>query len=89
MEKVCCDFDGRVDLWSELEILEEEGCSMFFPEELVKVEVSSAHHLVENKIARHYTHALSSVSTPIHLTILPAKQNQKVTISFYHHLPNK
>jgi hypothetical protein len=47
MEKVCRYFDGRVDLWSELEVLEEEGCSMFVSEELpVKVEVSSVHYLV-------------------------------------------
>jgi hypothetical protein len=40
MENVCCYSDGRIDLWSELEVLEEEGCSMFVPEELlVKVEV--------------------------------------------------
>jgi hypothetical protein len=29
MEKVCRYSDGRIDLWSELEVLEEEGCSMF------------------------------------------------------------
>jgi hypothetical protein len=53
MEKVCCYFDGRVDLWSELEVLEEEGYSMFIPEELMEVEVSSVHYLVENQIAQH------------------------------------
>jgi hypothetical protein len=35
MEKVCCYFDERVHLWSELEVLEEEGCIMFVPEELL------------------------------------------------------
>jgi hypothetical protein len=40
MEEVCCNFDRRVDLCSELEVPEEEGCIMFLPEELlVKVEV--------------------------------------------------
>jgi hypothetical protein len=35
MEEVCCYLDGGVDLWSELEVLEEEGCSIFVPEELL------------------------------------------------------
>jgi hypothetical protein len=51
---------------------------------LVKVEVSCVHCLVENKIARHCTHVLSSTST-----IPPRKQNQKATVSFHHPLPNK
>jgi hypothetical protein len=61
MEKVCCCFDGRADLWSELECLKKrDGCSMFVPEKLlVKLEVSSAHCLVENEIAWHCTHVLS------------------------------
>jgi hypothetical protein len=89
MEKVCCYFDGGVDLWSELEVLEGEGCSVFVPEELsVKVEVSSAHYRVENKIAWHCTLVLSSASTPMPLTIPPAKQNKKATISFHLPLPN-
>jgi hypothetical protein len=51
MESVCCYSDGGVSLWSELEVPEEEGCSMFVPEELsVKVDVSSVHYPVENKI---------------------------------------
>jgi hypothetical protein len=62
MEKVCCYFEGRANLWSELEVLEEEGCSMFVPEELVEVEVSSAHYLIENKTARHCTHVDSDAS---------------------------
>jgi hypothetical protein len=45
----------------------------------VNVEVPFAHYLVENKIAGHCTHILSS-SLPI--TVLPAKQNQKAAISF-------
>jgi hypothetical protein len=56
---------------------------------LVKVEVSSAQYLVESKIARHCTLVLSSPSTPMPLTISPAKQNQKATISFHHPLPSK
>jgi hypothetical protein len=64
MEKVCCDFDGKVDLWSELEVLEEEGCSMFVPEELlVKGEVYSVHYLVRNKIAQHCTCPLQCVDS--------------------------
>jgi hypothetical protein len=64
VEKVCCYFDGRVGLWSELEVLEEEGCSMFVPEELlVEVEVPSVHSLVENKIAWHSTHPLPGVNS--------------------------
>jgi hypothetical protein len=83
MENVCCDFDGRVDLWSEFKVLEEEGCSMFVPEELlVIVEVSSAPYLVENKIARHCTRVLSSMSTLMPLTIPPAKQNQRLLLVF-------
>jgi hypothetical protein len=56
---------------------------------LVKVEVSCGHYLIENKIAWHCTHVLSSTSTPMPLTALPAKQNQKATISFHHPLLNK
>jgi hypothetical protein len=63
--------DACVDLWSALEVLEEEGCSMFVPEELlVKVEVSCSHYLVESKIAWHCTHVLSSTSTPMPVIIL-------------------
>jgi hypothetical protein len=40
---------------------------------LSKVEVWFVYSLVENKIARHCTHALSSTMTPMPLTILPAK----------------
>jgi hypothetical protein len=47
-----------VDLWSELEVLKEEECSML----MVKVEVSSAHSLVENKIACHCTRQLRCLS---------------------------
>jgi hypothetical protein len=57
-------------------------------EMLVNVEVSCVHYLVENKIAQHCTHVLSSASTLMPLTILPLKQNQKATISFHHPLPN-
>jgi hypothetical protein len=40
MEKVWFYFDGRVHLWSELEMLEEEEWIQFVSEELlVKVEV--------------------------------------------------
>jgi hypothetical protein len=78
-------FDRRVDFWGEFEVPEEEECSML----LVKVEVPCAHYLAENKIAWHCTHVLSSTSTPMPLTILPAKQNQKGTISFHHPRPNK
>jgi hypothetical protein len=49
----------------------------------VKVEVSFAHYLVENKTAWHCTHILSSASTLLPLTVLPAKQNQKAAISFF------
>jgi hypothetical protein len=55
---------------------------------LVKAEGPFAHYLVENKIAWHCTHVLSSASTPVPLTLLPAKQNQKATISFHHPLQN-
>jgi hypothetical protein len=58
---------------------------MFVPEELVKVEVSFVHYLVENKIAL----VLSSTSTPVPFTVPPAKENQKGNISFHHALPNK
>jgi hypothetical protein len=46
------------------------------------------HYLIENKIAQHCTNVLFSALTPMPLTILPAKHDQKATISF-HHLPNK
>lgn len=84
MEKVCYDFDGGVDLWSELECLKKrDGCSMFVPEEfLVKVGVSSVHCLLENKITWHCTHVLFNASTPMSLTILPGKQN-KNAINFH------
>jgi hypothetical protein len=68
-----------------MEVLKEEQCSML----LAKVEGCFAHYLVENKSAWHCIHVLSSASTPMPLTLLPAKQNHKGTISFHHPLPNK
>jgi hypothetical protein len=57
---------------------------------LVKVEDPFCALSIENKSAWCCTHVLSSVSTPMPLTALPAKQNQKgTTISFHHPLPNK
>jgi hypothetical protein len=50
---------------------------------LVKAEDPFAHYLLENKIARHCTHVLSSALIPMPLTVLPAKQNQKAAISFH------
>jgi hypothetical protein len=41
-----------------LEVLKEDECSML----LAKVEISSAHPLVENKIACHCTHVNSDAS---------------------------
>jgi hypothetical protein len=55
---------------------------------LVKVEVSCAHFLVENKIARHCTHPLQHINSEASHHP-PAKQNQKAVISFHHPLPNK
>jgi hypothetical protein len=49
---------------------------------LLKVEISCAHYLIENKIAQHCTHVIPSASTPVPLTILPAKQNQKLLLVF-------
>jgi hypothetical protein len=87
---MCCDFDRKVDQWSKLEVLEEEGYSMFVPKEfMVKIELSSVHCLVENKIAQHCTHVLSSASTPMPVTILPTKQNQKDTVRYHQPLLHK
>jgi hypothetical protein len=55
---------------------------------LMNAEAPEMHYLIENKTAWHCTHVLSCALTLMPLTILPAKQNQKVTIS-YHPLPNK
>jgi hypothetical protein len=57
--------------------------------ELLKKQVPFAHYLVENKTAWHCTHVLSSAPTQMPHTVLPAKQNQKATISFHPPLPNK
>jgi hypothetical protein len=66
MENVCCYFDGRVDLWSALEMLKEEGYRMFVPEELLmKFEVSCVHYIVENKTAWDSTCPLSGVDSNV------------------------
>jgi hypothetical protein len=72
-----------------VEAFEGEGINADLEVLLAKVEVCFAHYLVENKTARHRAHVLSSALTLMPLTVLPAKQNKKTTISFHHPLPNK
>jgi hypothetical protein len=72
-----------------VEVLEGEGMNADSEVLLAKVEACCAHYLVENKTALHHTHVLSSALTLMPLTVLPAKQNKKTTISFHPPLPNK
>jgi hypothetical protein len=87
IEKVWCYFEGRVECDGSVQ---RRGMQHVAPEKLLgKLEGRFAHYLVENKIAPHCTHVLSSSSAPMPPTVLPAKQNQKSTFSFHHPLPNK
>jgi hypothetical protein len=56
---------------------------------LVEVDVFSELCLLESKTARHCIYVLPSASTPVPLTVLSAKQNQRATISFHQPLTNK